>query len=311
MNNNYAPIVLFVYNRLDHTKRVIEYLKENELASESELFIFSDADANTEQQDNVCKVREYIHTITGFKEIHIIEAEKNRGLAESIIYGVSEVIKDFKKVIVLEDDLIVSRDFLNYMNSALEFYKDISNIWSISGYTFPMKALDDYQHDVYVALRGCSWGWGTWIDRWMSIDWEVGTYYKVKDSIRNRIDFGRWGRDMPFILDENIYGMNHSWAIRWCYSAYEQQKYTIYPVVSRVKNIGTDGSGTNYKKVIHRYDTSINETNRNINFEMVAPDPRIEIEFRRKYKRILGVIRDHIKWTLIKKGIISVRKITK
>jgi len=139
-----APIVLFVYNRLDHTQVVIETLLKNTLAKDSELYIFSDAAKSENGIEKVNEVREFIRDDswhTGLKKVSIVEAEKNKGLAKSIIGGVSEIIQRYGKVIVLEDDLNLSPYFLEYMNDALDYYKDDEEIWSISGYSFPMKSL--------------------------------------------------------------------------------------------------------------------------------------------------------------------------
>mgnify|MGYP006309741777 CR=1 FL=1 len=119
-----APIVLFVYNRPEHTKRTIKALKNNKLAQESELFIFSDGEKSSNDYQNVKKVRKIINNIIGFKNIKVFESEINKGLADSVIDGVTKIINDYEKVIVLEDDLITSKNFLSYMNRALNFYED-------------------------------------------------------------------------------------------------------------------------------------------------------------------------------------------
>ena len=107
-----APVVFFVYNRLDHTAKTIEALKKNTLANESDLIIYSDGAKNDSSKQHVDQVREFIDTIYGFKSIKIIKRENNLGLANSVIRGVSEVIKEYKKVIVLEDDLIFLLQYL-------------------------------------------------------------------------------------------------------------------------------------------------------------------------------------------------------
>ena len=120
----HAPILLFTYNRLSHTRRCVEALLNNSLASESELFIYSDAAKDESQQKAVEEVRQYIHTIRGFKHITITERDENWGLARSIIDGVTTQVNRYGKVIVLEDDLVVAPHFLKFMNDALETYKD-------------------------------------------------------------------------------------------------------------------------------------------------------------------------------------------
>lgn len=242
-----APIALFVYARPEHTKNTIEALSKNKLANESEIWIFSDNAKKEKHIENVRKVREYIRTIKDanyFKKVNIIEAEKNKGLANSIISGVTELINKYNRVIVLEDDLVTSKYFLTYMNKALDFYENDNLIWSISGYNLPIEIPNNYENDVYLAYRGCSWGWATWKDRWDTVDWKVDDYKKFKHNYSKRKKFNRGGPDMAQMLDAQMEGKCDSWAIRWCYEQSKQNKYTIYPVKSLVLNQGLDGTGT-------------------------------------------------------------------
>ena len=123
-----APILLFVYNRPEHTRRCIESLLKNSLASESPLFIYADGAKDSAQQEAVNEVRNYIRTIQGFQQITLMERNENWGLARNIIDGVTTQVNQYGKVIVLEDDLVVAPYFLQFMNDALETYKDEPNI---------------------------------------------------------------------------------------------------------------------------------------------------------------------------------------
>lgn len=241
--NNLASIIIFTYRR--KIDKLIESLLQNNLAKESDLFIYSDGYKIDVDKNEVLKVREYLKTIEGFRSIHIIEASQNKGLANSIIGGVTEIINKYEKVIVLEDDLIVSSDFLEYMNEALEFYKNDSTIWSISGYGPKLRCLDDYHKDLYLSPRGSSWGWATWKDRWDSVDWDVKDFEKLKHDKQMRKEFELGGDDMYKMLELQMLGKIDSWAIRWCFSQYLQDKYTVYPVKSKIVNDGfNDSKGT-------------------------------------------------------------------
>lgn len=293
-----APVVLFVYNRLDHTKKTLDALSGCDLASDSELFIFCDNYKKEKDIENVQKVRKYIDDSakkTKFKKVNVIKAEKNKGLAKSIIEGVTDIINAYGKVIVLEDDLEVSTDFLKYMNDALDYYEKQANIWSISGYTFPMKTLETYPHDVYMSGRGSSWGWASWKDRWETIDWSVSDYKNFEFNYIKRHHFAKWGADMPFMLDRQMQGKINSWAIRWCYSQFKQKKYTIYPKWSYVQNIGTDGSGTHFSKLDATYDTFLRPKNAECYFEVLDVDEKIRKEFSKKYLNRMGVLKSNIK----------------
>ena len=284
MKKTLAPVLLFVYARPNHTKKMIESLSKNKLAKESEVWIFSDNAKKDSAKENVRQVREYIHSIENkgyFKKVHIIEAQKNKGLANSVIDGVTEIINELGKAIILEDDLVVTNNFLDYMNEALDFYEKDERIWSISGYNFSMDIPEKYKHDIFLSYRGCSWGWATWKEQWNTVDWNVEDYNKFKNSYKKRKHFNKGGNDLSLMLDRQMRKEIDSWAIRWCYSQSKQNKYTIYPVNSLVCNIGLDGSGT-HSGNIRDYDVTINDTN-TYKLENVEENKEILEIFKRKY----------------------------
>lgn len=301
-----APVVIFAYDRPVHLQRTINALKGNIGANEAEVFIFVDTSDAPERQDNIQKVQEYLIELKkeqGFKNICVEYAQSHRGLANSVIYGVSKVIEEYGQVIVIEDDLITSIDFLDYMNKALEYYKNEKDIWSISGYSFPMKSLHTYPHDIFYSYRACSWGWATWKDRWETVDWNVGQYSEfIKDKYWQK-RFNQGGSDMTFMLKKQMDGEQDSWAIRWCFEQSNQGKYTIYPCISKVENIGCDGSGT-HSGISHEYDVKIYDSVRPVQLEKLGPDAKIVREFYLKYtdtfkKKLIRKLRSFFK--LIKK----------
>lgn len=284
-----APVVLFVYNRLDHTENVIESLRANLMAKETELFIFSDAAKNEDGQKKVNEVREYIHKCDwqkDFLDVKIIEAEQNKGLARSIIGGVTEILEKYGKVIVIEDDLVLSPYFLSYMNGALDYYKNAEEVWSISGYSFPMKGLKKYPHDVFYSYRGCSWGWATWLDRWQETDWEVKDYPLMKKDRKWQKRFERGGADLPGMLDLQMEGEINSWAIRWVFTQSNLNKYTVYPKKSYILNDGCDGSGTHVGTTTE-YNTEIQKSISKCKYERLPIDRVLAREFWYKYSDTL------------------------
>ena len=162
MDKNLAPIVLFIYNRPWHTQQTVETLQKNELANESELFIYSDAAKNEQASESVNAVREYIKTINGFKEITIILRDKNWGLADSIIDGVTKIVNEYGRIIVLEDDLVTSPYFLKFMNEGLTMYENEDKVASIHGYIYP---IDNLPNTFFIKGADC-WGWATWKRAW-------------------------------------------------------------------------------------------------------------------------------------------------
>lgn len=249
MNCSISPICLFVYNRPDETKKAITALQLNFLASKSDLYIFSDGPKNYKDSLNVKSVRDYISSVSGFKSITISSSEENKGLANSVIDGISKIIALSGKVIALEDDLITTPNFLNFMNQALDFYEKDKQVFSISGYSSDLQSLSDYNKDYYVNYRASSWGWGTWIDRWSLVDWEVKTYPKFKYNIFEQIRFMRGGSDLPRMLKMQMKGKINSWAIRWCYCQFLYNMITINASKSKLDNIGFNINATHNKRV--------------------------------------------------------------
>ena len=237
-----APIALFCYKRLDTLTQTIEALQKNDLAAESELFIFSDGPKKAADEAVIADIRKYLKTVSGFKKTTVIEAPANKGLAKSIISGVTEIVNKYGRIIVLEDDLVTSRNFLVYMNRGLDYYEAKQKVFSVGAFTIPIKGLK--KNTVYFTQRADSCGWGTWKDRWSIIDWDVKDYPALMQDSSAQKAFNRMGSDMTGLLTKQRQGKINSWAIRWYASAFLKNKLTLYPSQSLVKNIGQDGSGT-------------------------------------------------------------------
>ena len=212
--------------------------------------------------------------------------EKNCGLANSVIAGVSALIEEHGTVIVVEDDLIVAKDFLRYMQGALDFYQSDSRIWSIAGFTPYLESVNNYPHDVYLCERAGSWGWGTWKDRWNKVDWNVSSYPSFQKSILKRLQFERRGPGMTKMLDMQMRGELDSWAIRFCYQQYLDKSYSINPSQSRVNNIGHDGSGTHCGKNNNsKWYSKLDNDRKYTRFEHVSFNREIKKEYDSYYKR--------------------------
>jgi len=245
--NNLAPVCLFTYNRLSETQQTVEALKKNYLAPESELFIFSDGPKDETGIKKVKEVRQYIKKIDGFKSVTIFESPKNKGLANSIILGVTQIIEKYGKVIVLEDDLITSPNFLDFMNQALDYYERIKILKSINGYGFKIK--DHSFYDVHYQTRTYSWGWATWVDRWNKSIFSK-TYIKNNLSAAILKDYNlKCGQDASKMLLRSLNNQNDSWYATWFFSHFLEKKLSVYPFVSKVNNIGFSESGTHCKTI--------------------------------------------------------------
>jgi hypothetical protein len=221
----------------------VEALQKNELADVSDLIIYSDGPKDKNDSDNVQAVRNYLQTINGFKSVKIIEQKTNRGLADSIISGVTEIVNKYGRIIVLEDDLVTSPGFLHYMNQALENYEEEKKVMQISGHMFnlPIEAETDA---VFLPFTN-SIGWATWKRAWDCFDPLMAGYQKLKvsRSLRNRFNLDG-AYDYFGMIESQIKGKVDSWAIRWYLSVFLAEGLILYPKHSLIKHIGFDGSGT-------------------------------------------------------------------
>lgn len=274
-----APVVLFIYNRLEKAKNCLQALEKNGDCNQTDLYIYADGAKRTEDREKVQKVRSFIKNEyipkSKFLNVYLVESDFNKGLANSIIDGVTEVINQYGKVIVVEDDLIVSTDFLNYMNGALDFYEDVLKVGSISAYTYPIKELKYYKKDVYFLRKGECWGWGTWQNRWQNVDWKVSTFEEYKVNKKMRKEFNSIGYGLDSMLCSYMEGLLDTWAVRWCYHLYRNGLLTVYPTVSRTSNEGFDGTGE-HCDVTGRFAHDSIGSNAKCRFEILEVNKRLE-----------------------------------
>jgi hypothetical protein len=280
-----TPVLLFTYDRLDQLRQTVSSLQRNIYAEDTELFIFSDTSKEQPTNNKVRDVRAYIKSLSGFKTINIIERNENYGLAKNIIQGVSDIIEEYERVIVLEDDLVTSNNFLCYMNRALEFYEDKESIFSIAGYSPQLNALKNYSKDTYLFFRPSSWGWASWGNRWYTIDWEVSDFndfIKDKSAIQK---FNRGGADLTRFLKASIEGKINSWAVRWCYAMFRQNKYCVYPRTSKIQNDGFGNTATHCKTGANVWTTQLDSSSKDsFDFSIETyPSPSIAKEFHYQY----------------------------
>lgn len=281
MDSTLAPIVLFTYNRPRHTKATLDALKANLLAKESVLYIYQDGlkdNATKEQKDSALEVSTYLQDFiasnengTYFKHITFIQRERNLGLADSIIDGVTSIINKHGTIIVLEDDIVVSPVFLDYMNAALKTYQNEPKVWSIAGWGYPI-ATQGLGDCYFWRLPHC-WGWASWSSRWQ--------YFKRDMSLDFKNSFSK--SDIAYINLDGVadyfshFTLNHkgrlkTWAIFNYLIAYKHNALTLCPSLSYIKQIGFDGSG------VHCGDSGniFNVSSINTKFPIIFPKDIVE-----------------------------------
>ncbi len=240
-----SPVLLLTYNRPDEFMRTIASLASCDHSDEYELYINIDA-PNIFKDGDVQKQKEIKASIIEhegrFKKLILREHRYHKGLANSVIESVSELIDQYGSIIVIEDDFILSHDCLDFLNDALTYYERHSRVWSVTAYTPPLNALKTYDKDIYMTYRPCSWIWGTWADRWNKINWDICDYDDFRKNAEKQRLFTRGGYDMPAMLCMQMSGLIDSWAIRWGYAACKENMMTVYPKENRVWHIGWNGT---------------------------------------------------------------------
>jgi Glycosyl transferase family 2 len=279
-----APIVLFAYDRPDHLRRTLEALAANDGAGESELVVYSDGPRDVDRASSVEAVRAYLRSVSGFRSVSVVERERNLGLANSVIAGVTEVLARSSSVIVMEDDLLTSRNFLAFVNASLSTYEDRPDVFSVTGYNYPLRIPPTYREDAYLSYRSSSWGWGTWRDRWSQVDWAVSDYTEFLTDARAQELFRRGGDDLAPMLERQMAGELDSWSIRFDYAHYKHDAFCVHPVVSKVQNIGFDGSGVHCGDS-DDYHVELDPVDRPFHLNPgLAVDARVMRAFDRKFR---------------------------
>jgi hypothetical protein len=279
-----APIALFTFKRIDSLKKSMASLMRCPLSADSELIVFSDAPRNEADAEKVTAAREYLHSLTHFKKIKIVARTENMGVDYNIINGIKEMAASTEKFIILEDDLVFSENFLIFMNQALNRYESFADVLSVSGFSFVSKIPENYSYDVYFTNRSWSWGWGTWSSKIKLADWDVKDFSSFIESKEIQSLFNKsGGSDLTKMLRETMEGKIRAWDIRLFYYQFKNKLVTLYPVTSKVVNIGFTKEGHNTFGY-NRYKTSLDESNKQ-NFvfpDNSSVDKRLNAEFLKK-----------------------------
>lgn len=257
-----APVILFTYNRPEHTKRTIQALAENELAEYTELYVFSDAAKKETDREKVQAVRDYAKTITGFAKVTLTERQENYGLAKNVISGVTDIINRYGRVIVLEDDLITNRFFLRFMNDGLDRYEKKTKVTGITGFSHFSDDLG-YPFETYFhTLTGTSWSWATWADRWAYFDETCSDWTDMIEdpALRKAFNYDNTYDFYKIMKMQQTDEGTNSWAIRWYWTNFRRKGCILSPAKSLVSNEGWDGTGVHCGNekgpvFLHRLDT--------------------------------------------------------
>lgn len=276
-----APIILFVYNRMSYAKKVIDSLKHCDLAEDSVLYIFSDG-PKIDDEEKVAEVRKYINSINGFKKICIIERQKNLGVEMSVIEGITKVLSASHKTIILEDDTVVAKGFLRYMNDALTKYSEQKKVFYISGYSYLKEVSDDLPQSMFLKIPA-TWGWGTWDDRWLKYTSKLPDVNFILQNKRLVKSFTFDYSNVNWIITafQQHFVKEYTWDVLWHITTFLNEGLVLVPNKSLVSNIGMDGSG------VHQFGGNPYEKGE-FDYGYNCTQLPSEIIENRKYRRIMS-----------------------
>lgn len=251
---NLAPLLITTLNRSVHFKRCVESLALCALADKTVLYIALDYPLHEGHKTGYEEIKKHLPNIKGFQEVIIIERDNNFGAVDNFFTSLNVVFEKYDKVIISEDDNVFSTDFLTFVNKGLTIYKNREDIFSISGYQYPIKVPKSYKDDIYIWIGFSAWGVGVWKDKWEKVDWN---YPNLKEFLNDKNNIKKLNKiaenyvpalrrivDTGYITGDTLI----------CYHLFIHGMYSVFPVVSRVRNMGNDGSGvncTNLKKDIY------------------------------------------------------------
>lgn len=284
---DYAPIVMFVYNRADHFTQTYEALAKCPEAKNSILYIFSDGAKNDNAKPQVEQVRQTAKVFAkqnDFKQLILTESSENKGLAKSIVEGVTNVLNEHGKAIIIEDDNIASPYLLHFLNKALDYYADDTTVGALSGYTPQISFPKNYHYDIFSSYRSCSCCWATWKDRWQNIDWELKhfpDFIADKEAVKR---LSLTGNDRLIRLYRQTQGNGSSWSVRFGAHLVANEMLTIYPRYSYIQNIGCDETGTHSQSGdAESMDVDLSKAITNPKMEKVPFDSDIQKRLKKHY----------------------------
>lgn len=306
---DYAPVAMFVYNRDDHFNQTYSALSKCPEAKDTVLYVFSDGAKNENAKEAVERVRASVRNVSAdgdFKEVNLIESATNQGLAKSIINGVTKVLSEYGKIIVIEDDCVASPFLLKFLNRGLDYYCDDKSVGALAGYTPQIEFPDNYVSDVFAAYRSCSCCWATWNDRWIGVDWELSHFKEFVTTSENVKRMNSNGKDRLIRLYRQTKGNGSSWSVRFGAHLIKNNMMTVYPRYSYISNIGCDETGVHSKaEDAEKMRVDLSKAIENPKFEKVTINREVQKVFKKHYSG--GLISD-IKRFLLTKYIVFKEK---
>lgn len=256
MSSELAPIVIFAFDRPEHLRITLEHLSRNKLADSSTLYILCDGpkpDSSDERKKRIQQVKEVADSRDWAGKVIVESSPVNRGLAKSILAGVTKIVNEYGKVIVLEDDLRIGEGFLTFMNSALNQYVDEDQVKQVSGFCFPFE-VDDPTGSFFIPVTNTI-GWGTWHRAWQEVDFEAKGYEVLKTdaAMMRRFNLDDSYKYSKILIGQLEQGKNDSWGILLWWSVFKNDGIVLYPGYSQIQHNDFGNQGV-HKSNFDHYD---------------------------------------------------------
>ena len=236
----YAPIVMIAFNRPAMLKSTLERLSQASGVEKHDIFMFVDGPRNeldAIKQKEIMNVLSYWQT--KLPRIKTYQRSRNYGCRGNIVDAITQIISQYGRAIVIEDDILISRTFLEYMDRALDFYNDDKRIWSINAYqSHNVKVPRDYPYDVYLDPINMCWGWGTWYDRWREVDFDLRDWPRDRNDSVFMDKLNKVGRHLAYMIDLQYEGKLNTWDVQCTYHVVKHDLMSIEPRYQLSKNIG-------------------------------------------------------------------------
>ncbi|MCJ8211029.1 glycosyltransferase [Mucilaginibacter sp. RS28] len=247
MADQSTVLAVFCYKRASKLKRCIDALLTNPECADMDIIFFSDGYKNEKDRAGVLETRDYINSITGFRNVIKHFRDRNFSTGPNFRTGLTYLAENYEQFIVVEDDLIVAPNYVKYLLDALKFYKNDQSVFCCTGFVYPVTPeAFNYQYDSIVYQRFCSYGWGGWADRFKNVVWDEQELQQMMDTRPGfKARLNAEGYDLGRMLKKQINGDISTWDIQLQVHVAENHLKVIYPILSKVNNIGFDEESTN------------------------------------------------------------------
>ena len=246
---NEVPVLLIGYNRPDKFTSLINSLR---ISAPKTVLIAIDGPKQNSQDDAfmVNATIETIESIDWTKNIVSRISKQNLGLKQSISSAVSWALSEYGECIVLEDDVVIGKEFIDYAKYSLDKYREARKIFQINGYSqVPLNDLSNLSSNSRISRYPSSCAWATWNDRWNfyddQLEWAKSvTLSDLKAIVGTNTGAVKWKLNFADALNHRI----DSWATRWLASIWSNDGYVISPNRSLVEYRGRN-SGTHTRTI--------------------------------------------------------------